>query len=310
VYGKARRGAQWPSEAGDGTIARMRRVAVLGVLLAACSGGSSTARPGPESRPSAEGKPAAGGGASAPTAAIQGERGQIALENAAGDKVMLAAYGKPVTVIALWATFCHPCLEELPYVEALYQKHQDDDVAVIAVNIDDRSDPKMRAKVAKLEGDLGLTLPRLYAGAPLMNVLSPPDADGTQRVILPLLAVVDAAFRVHQRLGFERGETVDRYLADKEALIAAARRGDEPVAPRRPPPPAAAAAGKTFRLKIPKLSPKQLAGFTAQFRAEMSTLFPHIDPATLDELTARAEATAKTGGTVEIDLAKLAKPAP
>jgi hypothetical protein len=139
-----------------------------------------------------------------------------------------------------------------------------------------------------------------------MNVLTPPDPDGSQRIILPLLVVIDREFRVHQRLGFDRGESVAQYIDDKEALIAAARRGVEPVAPRVPRPPVAM--GKTFKLKIPKMAKKQLAGFTAQFRAEIGTLFPHLDAAALDELTARAEATAKTGGELEIDLSKMSKP--
>ena len=43
-----------------------------------------------------------------------------------------AARGK-VVFINLWATYCAPCIRELPYFDALYREHEDD-VAVIAVH--------------------------------------------------------------------------------------------------------------------------------------------------------------------------------
>jgi thiol-disulfide isomerase/thioredoxin len=202
----------------------MRVLVMAAVLLAACSGPSAT-RPSPAA-PSPPTAPASPG----PRPAIQGERGQIALETADGKRVLLADLGKPVTVIALWATFCHPCIEELPFVEALHQRHRaaGDDVTVLAVNIDDRSDPAMRAKIDKIERDLKLTLPRLYGGAELMNAMTPQQPDGSPRIVLPLLVVIDRTFQVHRQFGFDSGEPVARYLEDKERLIAAARRGDVP----------------------------------------------------------------------------------
>jgi len=43
--------------------------------------------------------------------------------------------GKP-TVINFWATFCKPCIEEMPYFQAMAKKYKDKGVEVIFVNLD------------------------------------------------------------------------------------------------------------------------------------------------------------------------------
>ena len=39
-------------------------------------------------------------------------------------------------VVNFWATWCKPCVEELPYFEALTEKYKDDKVRVILVSLD------------------------------------------------------------------------------------------------------------------------------------------------------------------------------
>lgn len=40
------------------------------------------------------------------------------------------------TVINFWASFCKPCLEEMPYFQALAKKYEKDGVRLILVNLD------------------------------------------------------------------------------------------------------------------------------------------------------------------------------
>jgi thiol-disulfide isomerase/thioredoxin len=40
------------------------------------------------------------------------------------------------TVINFWATFCKPCLEEIPYFQQLAKKYEKDGVKLILVNLD------------------------------------------------------------------------------------------------------------------------------------------------------------------------------
>ena len=41
-----------------------------------------------------------------------------------------------VLVINFWATFCKPCIEEIPYLESITQKYKDQKVKVLLVSLD------------------------------------------------------------------------------------------------------------------------------------------------------------------------------
>ena len=41
-----------------------------------------------------------------------------------------------VLVISFWATFCKPCVEEIPYLESISQKYRDHKVKVLLVSMD------------------------------------------------------------------------------------------------------------------------------------------------------------------------------
>lgn len=59
---------------------------------------------------------------------------------------------KKLTVLNIWATWCGPCVEEMPDFEKVYQEYKDKDVQFIGVAVDsDESEVKSLAK------DLGIT---------------------------------------------------------------------------------------------------------------------------------------------------------
>ena len=41
-----------------------------------------------------------------------------------------------VLVVNFWATFCKPCIEEIPYLESIGQKYKDQKVKVLLVSLD------------------------------------------------------------------------------------------------------------------------------------------------------------------------------
>lgn len=47
-----------------------------------------------------------------------------------------AAYAGHVTLINIWATWCHPCLQEMPSIERLYRAYGNRGLRVAAVSID------------------------------------------------------------------------------------------------------------------------------------------------------------------------------
>ena len=59
------------------------------------------------------------------------------LENLEGEMVSLASAQDKVVFLNFWATFCQPCLAEMPSMEKLYQKFKDQGFEILAVNLGD-----------------------------------------------------------------------------------------------------------------------------------------------------------------------------
>jgi peroxiredoxin len=59
---------------------------------------------------------------------------------ASGDTVSLRGYRGQVVLLNVWATWCAPCLEEMPAMERLYQELGPEGLKVVAVSIDQALD--------------------------------------------------------------------------------------------------------------------------------------------------------------------------
>lgn len=44
--------------------------------------------------------------------------------------------GKKVILLDFWATWCKPCLRELPHINSIYEKYKDQNLQVLAISID------------------------------------------------------------------------------------------------------------------------------------------------------------------------------
>ena len=75
-------------------------------------------------------------GCSAPSVARVGEPApDFRLENLDGQSISLSDFrGKPV-LINFWATWCRPCVSEMPYLQQVYEEWSEKGVAVLAINI-------------------------------------------------------------------------------------------------------------------------------------------------------------------------------
>ena len=73
------------------------------------------------------GKPRLGKGVSAPDFSLPGLDGKM---------VSLADYRGKVVLLNIWATWCPPCVEEMPSMEKLYQALKGDDFEILAVSVD------------------------------------------------------------------------------------------------------------------------------------------------------------------------------
>jgi len=71
------------------------------------------------------------------------------LPDVKGKMVYLSAFKGKVVYLDMWATWCGPCLKEMPYMETLREKYKDKAVELIAISID-TDIKKWLAKIAAM----------------------------------------------------------------------------------------------------------------------------------------------------------------
>jgi peroxiredoxin len=71
-----------------------------------------------------------------------------------GGTFRLGDYRGKVVMVNFWATWCPPCLEEMPAMERLYRRHKDAGFTLVAISVD--ADPK---KVKPFLTEHNLTMP-------------------------------------------------------------------------------------------------------------------------------------------------------
>jgi thiol-disulfide isomerase/thioredoxin len=141
---------------------------------------------------------------------------------ARADKPVLPTMQRDINVVAFWSTTCAPCKDELPLVEALYQKYKaDPKVRVLVVNIDPARES---ATARKMAAGLKLTVPVVTGGEAIYERLFGDDLS------IPRLAVFDRQNAGVERNGVIAGEKPDAFVRDVAAAIESVRAG----APRTP----------------------------------------------------------------------------
>ncbi len=55
-----------------------------------------------------------------------------------GKPISLSGYRGKVVMVHFWATWCPPCVEEMPTLDALYRSLQGKDFEILAVSVDER----------------------------------------------------------------------------------------------------------------------------------------------------------------------------
>jgi thiol-disulfide isomerase/thioredoxin len=73
-----------------------------------------------------------------------------------GDSIALASTRGRVVLLNVWATWCHPCREEIPVLEKLHEVYGDSGLSVIGVSIDARGEERT---IKEFVDRMGMTYP-------------------------------------------------------------------------------------------------------------------------------------------------------
>ena len=74
---------------------------------------------------------------------------EVDLKEFEGDGFKIGDFEGSVVLINLWATWCAPCIEEMPYFNELHEKYADDGFVMIGLNSDEESEALVKSFVER-----------------------------------------------------------------------------------------------------------------------------------------------------------------
>jgi len=99
--------------------------------------------------------------------AFAGKLVPLKFDAADGSQVDLARLRGKVVLIDFWATWCGPCMKEVPNVVAAYQKYHDKGFEVVGISLDKSKDAMLKVAAQK-----GMTWPQYFDGKGWNNEIS------------------------------------------------------------------------------------------------------------------------------------------
>jgi thiol-disulfide isomerase/thioredoxin len=97
--------------------------------------------------------------------AVSGQIPTINFKTYTGESFTLAPEDKAVTLLVFWATWCQPCLMEMPALVKLHSNFKARNFRVISINVDDPDGQKVRA----ISREYGITYPVLVGNEGIMK---------------------------------------------------------------------------------------------------------------------------------------------
>ncbi|HTN74723.1 MAG TPA: TlpA disulfide reductase family protein, partial [Pirellulaceae bacterium] len=124
-----------------------------------------------------------------------------------GQPLDVAALQGKIVLIDFWATWCDPCLAEIPNIKACYEKYHDKGFEVIGYNLD-----KDRADVDRFFANQKLPWPTVVSDAKGKDGFTSPLAEFCGVKSIPFLVLLDGEGKVIAL--HTRGERLEKKLAE------------------------------------------------------------------------------------------------
>jgi cytochrome c biogenesis protein CcmG/thiol:disulfide interchange protein DsbE len=120
-------------------------------------------------------------------------------------KIELTSYRKKVVLLNFWATWCAPCLTEMPTFIAWQTQYGSENFQVIGVSMDDAA-PEVSATVTKLKLNYPVLMGDEHLGAVYGGVLG-----------LPVTFLIDREGKIHAR--YQGAADLTRINDDIQSLL-------------------------------------------------------------------------------------------
>ncbi len=139
---------------------------------------------------------------------------EFSLANLAGEQQSIRSWPGDALVINFWATWCAPCLREIPLLKTFQDQQRENGVTVVGIAVD-RPGP-----VADYAQDMSFNYPILIGQAEGMEAAA---SFGVDFFALPFTVFVDGDRNV---LGVHTGELHDEDLENVAAVFTSRARGE------------------------------------------------------------------------------------
>ena len=143
----------------------------------------------------------------APASTANVEGGNFTLKSAEGANIRLSEYRGQVVMLNFWASWCGPCRQEFPHLDALQPKYTPLGFTILGINVE-----QDRSAAEKILRDIPVTFPILFDAENVVSELYDVDA-------MPTTLLLDRNGVVrHLHRGYKPGYEV-KYEEQIRALV-------------------------------------------------------------------------------------------
>ena len=190
---------------------KLRKLFYLILVLMLIVGGCKKKEPEPPQQAEVEAgeKPTKPPGDKAPTSPGGKPAPSFTLQDLKGKTVSLSDFKGKVVVLDFWATWCPPCVKEIPHFIALYEQYKDQGFAIVGISVDREGISVVKSFARKYQVNYPILMTdgqvdKAYGGIPS----------------IPTTFVIDSAGNIRQKYVGYRDKAV--FETDIKALLAEA----------------------------------------------------------------------------------------